>query len=76
MKVLKLIDDKKVYLDRYIIHDEKLLHQIMRDDDKIFHMLVVPQTLSKYILHQAHNMLGHKDIMLYGYAIMFYWKRL
>ena len=50
---------KKMSPESYFINDEKLLHQIVTEDDKIFHPLVLPQTLIKYVLHQVHDMLGH-----------------
>ena len=31
----------------------------MREDDQLFHMLVLPVVLSKYILLQAHDAVGH-----------------
>ena len=45
--------------DRCFTGDENLLHGIEREDDKIFHMLVILQTPVKYILHQAHDAQGH-----------------
>ena len=53
--MLKLINDKKVPLDKY----NGLLNEVLREDDKLFHGLVVPVTFSKYILHQAHDALDH-----------------
>ena len=35
------------------------MHEVVREDDKLFHALVVSITLSKYILHQVHETLGH-----------------
>ena len=40
------------------MNDERLFHKVVREDHKIFHVLVVPQTLVKYILHQAYDVLG------------------
>ena len=39
--------------------DSGLLHDIMREDHKLFHELVVPIAFIKYILHQGHDALGH-----------------
>ena len=39
---LKLINDKKVPSDKYFIVDNGLLHKVVREDDKLFHALVVP----------------------------------
>ena len=33
-------------------------------DDEMFHALVVFITMSKYILHQAHDTLGHNGIAI------------
>ena len=75
--ILKLLD-KKVSLDRYFINDEKLLHKVVREDDKIFYILVVPQTLSKYLLHQVYDALRHNgSSRIYWYLKwMYYWKGL
>ena len=35
--------------NKYFISDNKLLYKVMREDDKMFHALVIPSTLSKYI---------------------------
>ena len=56
--IQKLNSEKKVSLERYFM-DDGLLHKIVREDDKIFHMLAVHWTLNKYILHQMHNALEH-----------------
>ena len=34
------------------------IHKVVREDDKLFHALVVYLTPSKYVLHQAHDTLG------------------
>ena len=54
-----LINDKKVSSDEHFICDNSLLHKVVREDDKIFHALVVPIAFSKHILHDVHNTLGH-----------------
>ena len=54
--ILKLIDDKKVSSGKYFISDSGLLPKVVREDDKLFHALVV----SKYVLLNAHDALGHK----------------
>ena len=41
------------------MHNKKLLHKVVREDNKYFHVLVVPQALTRYVLHQAHNEFGH-----------------
>ena len=55
-----------------------LLHKFVREDDKMFHMLVVPENLSKSILHKAHNAIGHNGTArTYWYLKWIYcWKRL
>ena len=45
--------------DRHFLNDEGPLHKVVKEDDKLFHVPVVPKSLSKYILHQVHNVLGH-----------------
>ena len=58
--ISRLISDMTVPPDRYFIKDDGFLHNIVREDDKLFHALVVPLVLTtKYILHQVHNALGH-----------------
>ena len=55
--MLKLTNDEKVPSDKYFISDKGLLHKVVREDDKLFHMSMVPITFSKYILHQAPDTL-------------------
>ena len=43
---------------KYFVNNGKLLHKVMREDDKTFHALVVPTLLAKYVLHEAHDALG------------------
>ena len=57
--ILKLINDKEVFSDKYFVSDNGLLHKVLRENDKLFHALVVSINLSKYILHQMHDALGH-----------------
>ena len=45
------------------IDDDKILQKVVREVDRTSHALVVPQTLTKYILHQVHHALGHNGIM-------------
>ena len=68
----------KVSSERNFINDDKLLHKVVREDNEIYHMLVVPQTLIKYVLHQAHGILGHNDTAgMYWYLKwVYYWKGL
>ena len=59
LTMFKFRNDKKVPLDKYLICDNGLLHKVVIEDDKPFHALVVLIVFSKYILHQAHDGLGH-----------------
>ena len=43
------------------MNDDRLLHHVAREDDKIYYELVVPQTLNKYIFYHVHKVLGHND---------------
>ena len=47
------------FFDRYIVNNEKFLHKAVRKDDKFSDVLVAPQALIKYVLHHAHDVLGH-----------------
>ena len=57
--MLKLINDKKVPSDKYFISDNGLLHNVVGEDGKLFHVLMVPRLCSKYILHQMLDALGY-----------------
>ena len=57
--MLKLLKDKTVPSDKCFISGNGLFHKIVREDDKLFHVLVVPIAFSKYILHQVLDALGH-----------------
>ena len=57
--VFKLINDKKMHTDRYLITDNVFLYKIEREDEKLLHAVVVAFILSKYVLHQVHDALGH-----------------
>ena len=35
--------------------------RVWTEDDKIFHAAAVPVHFSKYVLHQANDVLGHND---------------
>ena len=50
----------------------------MREDDKLFHVLVVPVPFSKYILHQVYDALGHSGTSrTYEHLKqLYYWKGL
>ena len=43
---------------KYFVNNGKLLHKVVRQDDKTFHALVVPTLFAKYVLHEAHDALG------------------
>ena len=43
---------------KYFVNNGKLLHKVVRQDDKTFHALVVPTLLVKYVLHEAHDAMG------------------
>ena len=57
--MVKLIPDKKVSSDKYLISINWILHKVVREDDTLSHALVLPLVLNKYVLHQAHNVLCH-----------------
>ena len=57
--MLMIVFDKKVPTEKYFIRDNRILHKVVRDDDKLFPALVVPITFNKYILYEAHNSLHH-----------------
>ena len=60
--ILKLVHDNKIPQYKYFKSDNRLLHQVVREDYKLFHAVMVPLALSKYILHQAHDALGHNGL--------------
>ena len=37
--------------DKYVMGDSGLLHNVVRDNDELFLLLVGPLALTKYILH-------------------------
>ena len=43
----------------------------MKEDDKLFHALVLSVTLSKYVLNQVYDVLGHNGTasVMYSSAI-------
>ena len=50
--LIKLRNERKLSsIGRYVINDDKLLHKVVKEDNKSFHLLVVTQALIKYILH-------------------------
>ena len=58
--ILKLIDKRKLHpLKDTLSMPKKLLHNVVREDDKSFHVLVVPQGLTKVLLHSVCDDLGH-----------------
>ena len=59
--MLKIINDKKKPSDKYFIKDNRLLNKVVKEDDKLFHALVVPVIFYKYILHQVDDALDHND---------------
>ena len=58
--MLRLINDMKVPSDKYFISNNWLLHKVVREDNKLFHTLVVSINFSKYIIHYTQDALGHK----------------
>ena len=76
--ILKLINEKKMSPERYFVYDEKALHKILREHNKVFHTPGVPQAPSKYVLHWVHNALGHNGTArTYQYLKwVHYWKGL
>ena len=69
---------RKCLNPRYFISDNGLVYKVGREDDKLFHVLVVPLTLSKYVLHQVHDALGHNGTgRTYPcLKLLYYWKGL
>ena len=48
--MMKLIDEKKLSSSaKCIVNDKKLLHKALREDDKSFQVLVVPQVIVEYV---------------------------
>ena len=56
--IIKFISGRKVSSDKYFISDNLLLHKAVIKMT-LFHVLVVPITLSKYVLHHVYDALGH-----------------
>ena len=48
--------------DKYFICDNGFLDKVVGEDDRLFHMLVVPSALSKYILPQVYDALEQTGI--------------
>ena len=57
--MFNLINDKKVSSEKYFIRDNRLLHKVVRESDKLFPVILVPIVHSKYILHHVYDALGH-----------------
>ena len=76
--LLKLMNDMKVPSGKYFISDNGHLHKDVREDDKLFHALVVTITFNKYILHQACDALGHNGTARSYHCLKwsYYWKGL
>ena len=76
--MLKLIKDKTVPSNKYCISDHGFLPYVVREDDELFHALVIPITFSKYILHQVHDALGHNGTARTYWCLKWscYWKGL
>ena len=43
------MNDKKVSSDENFVGNDGLLNEVVKEDDNLFHVLVVPKTLSKYV---------------------------
>ena len=61
--ILRLINDKKVSSDKCFLSDNGLLHKAVKEDNKLFHALVVPISFSKYALHEVHDTVGHNVLL-------------
>ena len=74
--MLKLINDKKEHLDKDFINYNGLLPKVVRENDKLFHALKAPLGLSKHLLHQAHNALGHSGTATTYQCLkqLYFWK--
>ena len=47
------------HLKKYFVNDKKVLNKVVSEDDKSFHVVLVPQFLMEYVLQQVHDVLGH-----------------
>ena len=56
--MLKLMNNKRVPSDKYLIKYNGLMQNVVREDDNLFHAVVIPVALRKYISHQTHDALG------------------
>ena len=76
--MLKLINGKEVSSEKYFISNNGLWHKVVREDDKLFHALIVPIVFSKYVLYQAHDALGHNGTAWTYQCLkwLYYWKGL
>ena len=74
--ILKLINEKKASQVRYFINDEWILKKFVREDVKIFYTLVIPWTLTKYIIFQMQDTLGHNcTARRYWYLKWMYYRK-
>ena len=73
-----ILNIMKMSPDKYFMSNNKLFHKVVREDDKLFHALVVPLAVSKDVWHQVHGVLGHNSIArTYQYLKqIYYWKGL
>lgn len=78
-KLIGLLQNGKLQPRKpYFIDDNGILCKQVYENDETFEVTVVPKVLTGYILHQAHDTLGHNGTLrLYHFVKrMYYWKGL
>ena len=61
----------------YKVRPDHVLVKIVRSDNHKFEAIMVPDKITKYILHEAHERLGHPgSVKLYLLRKMYYWPQL
>ena len=62
----------------YKVRPDDVLVKIVRSDNHKFEAIMVPDKITKYILHEAHERLGHpRSVKLYLFLRkMYYWPQL
>ena len=57
--ISKSVNGKEVSSDKNFMSENGLMQKVVSKEDQLFHVLGVPNVFSKYVLHQAHDVLGH-----------------
>ena len=62
----------------YKVREDDILIKIVRTNNQKFEAIMVPEKMTKYILHEAHERLGHPGaVKLYLFLRkMYYWPNL